>query len=467
MATQKIIKGESSTASPTKGLQMARSFYKECSDVDQLERDGLGPIMKILEGNGGWPLLYGHAPDDTWTERWSFSWLKVTSMLQRLSISTIVALEIKQDTARPAENALFVVEPLFFLSREYLVQPQKYTRLLTAYKRFVVDVALELLEWRKQEEILNLGEMKVDNLRLEDMAETMIAFEVSLAKLVTPETTITSVETFWDLDHLQKETDSEWTNIQPLNKLDWRIFLNLVVNGSDVKIEQNEKILVHDLPYIKGLVKLLDRTPTETLANYLIWRLMAKFTTGSTKKLRQIHGRFYQDLYGEQKLMDRNNTCAMVINSKFTIAIGSEFVKDSFEGGLKREVEILAANVKVRMEELLGKQSFIPHLLQLAIRRKLASIKLCVGFPRSFSNDTYVERFYEDLDLGDEATRRNETYIQRYVKVTTWLFMKGLQVLRQPFDVECWGGNYWSFIGEAYAYYDTARNSISKLHFKI
>ncbi|CAL8073610.1 unnamed protein product [Orchesella dallaii] len=457
IATQRIIAKNvsTSTRSPNdsnKGLRLAKSFYYQCTDIEQLERDGLDPILNILETHGGWPLLNGYAPNDTWTQRWSFNWIKVVAILQRLSIPTLLSIEIKQDTAKPQSNALFVVEPMFFLSKEYLITPEKSIRLLTAYKQFIVDVAHELLRWKAQK----LPGLVVQNLRLEDMAENIITLEVGLAKLVTPERTIANIETYWEVQQLQDETDKQWTNSNPQNKLIWKDFLDLVFEGSEVNITTHEKILIHDLPYVHGLVKLLDKTPTETVANYILWRLMVKFTTGSTKTLRKIHAKFYQDLYGEQKLMDRNSTCSMVINTKFAIAVGAEFVKDSFESSLKREVETLAANVKVRMEELLGRQSFIPHILQLAIRRKLASIKLCVGYPRSFSNSTYVADFYEDLVILENAT-----YIEKYMSITTWLFLKSLPVLRHPFDTECWGGNYWSFIGEAYAYYDTARNSIN------
>lgn len=381
----------------------------------------------------------------------------MASLLQRLSIPTILAVDIKQDTAKPQTNAIFVVEPLFFLSREYLVTPEKNMRLLTAYKQFIVDVAQELLRWKAGW----TPHLHVDPIRLDDMAENVITLEVNLAKAVTPETTISNVKTFYEIHQLQTETDLRWTNSNPQNTLTWKLFLDLVFQGSDVTIGSHEKILVHDMAYIQGLVEVLDRTPTETLANYVLWRLMEKFTTGSTKTLRKLHAKFYQDMYGEQRLMDRNSTCAMAVNNKFAIAIGSEFIKDSFESSLKREVEALAASVKVRMEELLGRQSFIPHILQLAIRRKLTSIKLCVGYPRSFSNLSHVTQFYEDLEISEVSFIENGSYVQKYMDMATWLYVKSLSVLRQPFDTECWGGNYWSFIGEAYAYYDTARNSIS------
>jgi len=216
-----------------------------------------------------------------------------------------------------------------------MITPEKSIRLLTAYKQFIVDVANELLRWKATK----LPGLVVDNNRLEDMANNIISLEVGLAKLVTPETAVVPVESFRGVEQLQIDTDEHCTNSMAQNKLIWKDYLDLVLEGSRVNITRREEIHVHDLPFIHGLVKLLDSTPTETVANYILWRLLSKFTTGTTKALRKIHGKFYQDLYGEQKLiMDRNSTCSMVINSKFAIAIGAEFVKDSFESSLKREV---------------------------------------------------------------------------------------------------------------------------------
>lgn len=66
-----------------------------------------------------------------------------------------------------------------------------------------------------------------------------------------------------------------------------------------------ERIVVQDVSYIRGLSPLLANTPTTTLTNYLMWRLLVTFTSGTTHKLRKLNFNFYNMVYGMKRIPPR------------------------------------------------------------------------------------------------------------------------------------------------------------------
>lgn len=99
--------------------------------------------------------------------------------------------------------------------------------------------------------------------RQNDMTDQLVVFEVNLAKRVTIETSVGSVETLYQISTVQEETLKNWTNLQPLEALNWSEILNGVFNGSGIEVKTSENILAHDIPYYQHQVKLLDSTPNE------------------------------------------------------------------------------------------------------------------------------------------------------------------------------------------------------------
>lgn len=93
-----------------------------------------------------------------------------------------------------------VIQPKFFLSKEYLISPDKHARVLTAYKEFIIGLAKEFATY---------GGGTVDSELLASQADEIIKFESSLAKLASqddePGRLVRKAQ--YPIHKLQRETD--------------------------------------------------------------------------------------------------------------------------------------------------------------------------------------------------------------------------------------------------------------------
>ncbi|OXA38981.1 endothelin-converting enzyme homolog [Folsomia candida] len=425
---------------------LAQKFYFQCKDLNQLEKDGLDALWALMEKYGGWPILGSQfqfsAPSD---------WLALVADLQRMSCSSILSLEVKQHPVHSLQNVIYLIHPKFFIAREYLLNPTKYPKIFTAYKTFIVALAAEFVKF---------GDGALDWEQLHADAENMIEFESALAKLATDEVESTRPvrKAQYSIHKLQRETDllTPKSAAYP-NQLNWKKYLGHVFVSSGMNFTDEERIVVQDVSYIRGLSPLLANTPTTTLTNYLMWRLLVTFTSGTTHKLRKLNFNFYNMVYGMKRIPPRASTCATVVKDTFALAIGMKIVRGLTDISSKKEVEEMVDNVRIAMERLLNNKQLGPVIFPLGISRKLSTLKHCIGYPSSFHNVTAIDQFYESLRFNNES----EIYLKKYVRLRFWLYDKTLTTLREPFDSDCWSGTSWANIGEAYAYYDTARNSIN------
>ena len=54
---QKLMEDEADNVEKFEIDQKVKNFYSTCIDVAQREKDGVKPILEILDGIGGWPVL--------------------------------------------------------------------------------------------------------------------------------------------------------------------------------------------------------------------------------------------------------------------------------------------------------------------------------------------------------------------------------------------------------------------------
>ena len=116
-----------------------RKFYKSCMDLDRLEELGVNPMLETLKELGGWPVLEGEG----WSGEGYEWWEQVYKMTKEgFSTSKIVYLATGTDDRDSTKRSIFLDQPSFGLSREFLVKglDEPYVKHYFAYMRSVAEL---------------------------------------------------------------------------------------------------------------------------------------------------------------------------------------------------------------------------------------------------------------------------------------------------------------------------------------
>jgi predicted metalloendopeptidase len=124
------------------------------------------------------------------------------------------------------------------------------------------------------------------------------------------------------------------------NKVDWLQFLNGIYEAlnSPIRLTSEELAIVRDIPYYKGVSKLLDRTTNRVIANYFGWRIAMSLGSFTVGKFRDIEFQFNKVKSGVQKQSELWKSCVSYISSALQYAVSRKYVEENFSTKDKEEV---------------------------------------------------------------------------------------------------------------------------------
>lgn len=76
-----------------------------------------------------------------------------------------------------------------------------------------------------------------------------------------------------------------------------------------LSVDENE-VVINSVPkFFEKLGKLLASTPPRTIANYILWRIVAITSGTQTEQLRDLKFQYYKDVYGLVDKEERWKEC--------------------------------------------------------------------------------------------------------------------------------------------------------------
>ncbi|CAL8113996.1 unnamed protein product [Orchesella dallaii] len=426
--------------------KLAKSFFKKCSDVDELDRVGLQPLWDILEKYGGWPMLY---EEGKWNSS-NFDWMKSMADLKKFfGTSAILDINSNQNTNTIKYNTIHVQQPSLFIARPYLMDHENYSTAVVAYRDFITSIAREFLKFR--------GTKNINETYLKEQASEVIAFESVVANLtrdaVGVQYDLRNHSATVTLKFLQQVFDN-YTTENATNLVHFPTLLNNLYANTGVNISDDELISVSDVHYMGGIFEILAATPESLLANYLHFRMAAWIVSGTTKPMRNYVSEFYNKMYGISDTNARVYTCSASAQEKFPMPIGIEYLK-RYKGNATvdvKEVKDMFETIRGSFRELLYNAEWMNETVRNTSLDKLEKIRPCLGYPDWITNVSKIQSEFEGLILNQT------TYFEQLLTVRAWLTEQKLKTLRKPFDAGC----KWSqFPGHIGAYYDIKRKSVN------
>jgi predicted metalloendopeptidase len=124
------------------------------------------------------------------------------------------------------------------------------------------------------------------------------------------------------------------------HRVDWLQLTNQIYKAlnSSMHLNRKELVIVGDIPYYKGVAKLLDRTSNRVIANYFGWRIAMNFGKYTVQKFRDNAFEFSKVSSGVQKLSEYWKPCASYVSSALKYAVSRKYIEQNFTPKDKEEV---------------------------------------------------------------------------------------------------------------------------------
>jgi len=407
--------------------QKARNYYKACMDQDKIEHLGLKPVHDLLSELGGWPVL----EDEKWSEE-GFEWY--TYMVKRLDlglgISDIITQYVGQDKKNNSYRVLKLDQPSLGLSREYLIKGFNDTD-VQHYYTYMVESA-------------KLMGAKEEKARL-DM-KNALEFEIKLANIST------SRELRRDPNKLYNPTTVRKFEGRPGFPPSMKEYMNDLFKAgraSEVKIEDDEKLIIRDPDYISNLSKLLLSTEKRVISNYLGWRSYKSVVGNLNKAARSLRQEYKRQLQGVASAQPDWKRCVKSVgfNTYSGGAVGlagSMYVRAYFKPEEKEEMNQMIKYIRGGYKTMLDKVEWMDASTKERAHKKLKLMKQYIAYPDEMFQMKIVDEYYSAFEASPDAFLQNSLNLNKFDTTRV------LKQLREKVDPEHWTEHYSTALVNAF-----------------
>ncbi|CAG7815311.1 unnamed protein product, partial [Allacma fusca] len=225
---------------------------------------------------------------------------------------------------------------------------------------------------------------------------------------------------------------------------DLEILLRLVGKGK--RVDPNQKIIVLQTDYFEKLQELLKVTPTETIANYVHWRMTSELLSETTDRMREIQFEYLRDAFGQKTPSLRQELCGDIGGrtnngqrySYWGYAMANAYSKKYLPNEHLEEVNSTFQLVHSTLSDWF--ESELQGNTRRMASQILASIGTDMGVPDWVKNETMLDIFYNELNLA------GQNHFQDHLTFREWQFDKEMFKFFTESDRQLWTDNPLSLL---------------------
>ncbi|XP_030375885.1 neprilysin-2 isoform X2 [Scaptodrosophila lebanonensis] len=409
-----------------KHFRLPNSLYKACMNKTLIESLGTDPIVKIAESLGGWPLLKG----DSWNADNTWTWQEQVKKFRRLGFSMdyIIDFSIGVDFKNSTVRIIDLDQSSLALSREYLVKGFNET-LVSAYYDYMVDIAV-LFGANKEQAKKELLES--------------LEFEIALANISWPNEKRRNSSELYNLRSTQQLQQS-YPYVQ------WVDYINALL-PEGLQITEDEPINLSVPSFFDDLGKLLAKTPSRVIANYMMWRIHAFSVGFLTDEFRKRQLQYATALSGRQEQEARWKECVDIVTGSLAISVGSLYVRKHFNQDSKAIALEMVNNIRGVFNDILDEVNWMDGKTKTEAKEKLHRMATHIGYPDEMLDNEKLAKYYDKLEVNPD--KYFESFLGMNVFGTDYSFNK----LRLPVNKTEWVRHARPAIVNAF--YSSIENSI-------
>ncbi|XP_066596349.1 neprilysin-11-like isoform X2 [Prorops nasuta] len=399
-----ILTNTSAEAS-SKALITARDLYKSCLDVETLEKDGARDLLAHLQKNGNFLLLDPEASISS-SNFWQ-KYLKMDYFL--LKDNPLFILNINQNLQDSRTQMITIQKPALFLSETMKMNDPSKTEVLTAYKKYIYDVATYLR--RKSGKC---------NLQLEDMEKDineLIELEIKLAMIKGNSSfnNKISIEEFQNLYNLNGGNYSS-------AHINWLEAIQFLFKEINFQITKSERLQFFNLDFFRILPEVLKDTNSRTISNYIVWNFIRSKINFSSKSLIAMKKEFIEQVnIGGLPEAKRELMCLRHPNLEKAISL--EYVTRYLSESKKHEAQKFTNHILKVYKMALSKINWLDSTSKERSLEKLQAMRTFVGYPDNYTS-VVIDNYYKKLNLGSN-------YLQSIISLEKFEYLTELKKLRK------------------------------------
>ncbi|XP_053420283.1 endothelin-converting enzyme 2 isoform X3 [Nycticebus coucang] len=363
--------------SSSEAEQKTQRFYLSCLQVERIEELGAQPLRDLINKIGGWNIT-GPWDQDNFMEV-----LKAVAGTYRAT--PFFTVYISADSKSSNSNVIQVDQSgLFLPSRDYYLNRTANEKVLTAYLDYMEELGM-LLGGRPAS--------------TREQMQQVLELEIQLANITVPQDQRRDEEKIY-----HKMSISELQALAPF--MDWLEFLSFLL--SPLELGDSEPVVVYGTDYLQQVSELINHTEPSVLNNYLIWNLVQKTTSSLDRRFESAQEKLLETLYGTKKsCMPRWQTCISNTDDALGFALGSLFVKATFDGQSKEIAEGMISEIRTAFEEALGQLVWMDEKTRQAAKEKADAIYDMIGFPDFILEPKELDDVYDGYEVSEDSFFQN------------------------------------------------------------
>ncbi|XP_069583050.1 endothelin-converting enzyme 2 isoform X1 [Ranitomeya imitator] len=352
-------------------------FYLSCLKEQKIEELKEKPLTDLIKKVGGWNI------SGNWRGENFMAVLKTVSGTYRAT--PFFSVFVSADSKSSNSNIIQVDQSgLFLPSRDYYLNRTANGKVLAAYQQYMVDVAMLLGGYP--------GSVEVQMTQI-------LELETLLANLTVPQDERRDEEKIYN-----RMTVAELQNLAPA--FDWMDYMSFVLLPLD--INDTEPVVVYGKEYLQQVSELVNSTDPVILNNYLIWNLVQKMSPSLDSRFEKAQDKLLESLYGAKKsCTPRWQTCLSNTDDTLGFALGSLFVKSTFDKNSKTIAEQMISEIRSAFEFTLGGLTWMDEKTRRAAKEKADAIYDMIGFPDFILDTKELDEVYDGFEVSEDSFFQN------------------------------------------------------------
>ncbi|XP_070499941.1 neprilysin-2-like [Chironomus tepperi] len=408
---------EANEAKPFKDLKL---LNQACLNLNAIETVGKTQMEAKFADMGRWPVLTTSWDGSNW--RWEDTIAKFRA--HGYAVNQIFSFSVSTDYRNSSVRSARIDQTGLGLSYEYIIKKED-DKFYLAYKAYQVDLAKLF------------GATGAD---LEAKMAQALDFEWSLANIsLTREERRDANKLYNPMTIAQLQSN--------YSQIDWLSYLNSLM-PADTPFSTND-IIINAVPaFFEKLFPLLERTPKETIANYLMWRVAFSSASSLSKVFRDRHQEYNRITTGKEVADPRGLQCSDITLSYYPHAVGSLYVRRYFDEKAKAQVLEMIKQIKAAFKGIVDEIDWMDDATKQAAHKKADNMGEQMAYADELLNDTALTSYYSKLHENVEIDL--EHFHATILKLGAASTAFNLKKLRQMVDRDDWTSHVTPAIVNAY-----------------
>uniref|UniRef100_A0A672UYU4 endothelin-converting enzyme 1 n=1 Tax=Strigops habroptila TaxID=2489341 RepID=A0A672UYU4_STRHB len=359
--------------SSSEAERKTQRYYLSCLKEQRIEELGSQPLVELIDKIGGWNIT------GSWNQTSFMEVLKMVSGTYRAT--PFFTVYVGPDSKSSNSNVIQVDQSgLFLPSRDYYLNKTANERVLAAYLEYMVELGTLLG-----------GLPEPTRLQMQQVLD----FETQLANITVPQAERRDDEKIY-----HKMSIAELQVLAPT--IDWMDYLSYAL--APLELADTEPVVVYGDTYLQQVSDLINSTDRSVLNNYLIWNLVQKTASSLDQRFETAQERLLETLYGTRKsCTPRWQTCISNTDDTLGFALGSLFVKATFDRDSKEMISEIRAAFEVSLDQL----DWMDEATRQAAKEKADAIYDMIGFPDFILDNKELDDVYDGYEVSEDSFFQN------------------------------------------------------------